>query len=114
MLSRHWNEIHWNDRLFARVDARHMPPTGPALRRTGRACWSATRTDSARAAQDSERAAKQRLKEIGERLASLGTAFGQNVLADEQSYVLPLARAISRVCRIRARPPRAAPPRSAA
>ena len=39
----------------------------------------------------SDAAAKQRLKEIGERLASLGTAFGQNVLADEQSYVLPLA-----------------------
>ena len=36
-------------------------------------------------------AAKQRLKEIAERLASLGTTFGQNVLADEQSYVMPLA-----------------------
>ena len=35
--------------------------------------------------------AKQRLKEIAERLASLGTRFGQNVLADEQSYVMPLA-----------------------
>ena len=35
-------------------------------------------------------AAKERLKEIGDRLASLGTSFGQNVLADEQSYMLPL------------------------
>ena len=34
--------------------------------------------------------AKERLKEIGDRLASLGTTFGQNVLADEQSYVMPL------------------------
>jgi peptidyl-dipeptidase Dcp len=33
---------------------------------------------------------KQRVAEIGERLASLGTAFSQNVLADEQSYALVL------------------------
>src|SRR5205085_4062422 len=34
--------------------------------------------------------AKRRLKEIAEPLASLGTTFGQNVLADEQSYTLAL------------------------
>jgi peptidyl-dipeptidase Dcp len=34
--------------------------------------------------------AKARVAEIGERLASLGTAFSQNVLADEQSYALVL------------------------
>jgi peptidyl-dipeptidase Dcp len=39
--------------------------------------------------QDDERA---RLKQILERLASLSTAFGQNVLADERSWELPLAR----------------------
>ena len=44
-----------------------------------------------RAGAGLDAAAKERLKEIGERLASLGTTFGQNVLADEQSYVLPLA-----------------------
>ena len=43
-----------------------------------------------RAGAGLDAAAKQRLKEIGDRLASLGTAFGQNVLADEQSYVMPL------------------------
>ena len=35
-------------------------------------------------------AAKTRLAEIIERLAALGTAFSQNLLADEQSYVLAL------------------------
>ena len=45
---------------------------------------------SAAPAPGSTPAAKQRLKEIAERLASLGTTFGQNVLADEQSYVMPL------------------------
>ena len=45
-----------------------------------------------RAGAGLDAAAKQRLKEIAERLASLGTTFGQNVLADEQSYVMPLGR----------------------
>src|SRR5262249_59902620 len=35
-------------------------------------------------------AAKSRVAEIGERLATLGTAFSQNVLADEQAYALVL------------------------
>ena len=35
-------------------------------------------------------AAKERLAEIIERLAALGTAFSQNVLADEQDFALPL------------------------
>ena len=43
-----------------------------------------------RAGAGLDAAAKERLKEIGDRLASLGTSFGQNVLADELSYVLPL------------------------
>src|SRR5437588_562767 len=34
--------------------------------------------------------AKKRLAEIGERLATLGTAFSQNVLADERGYALVL------------------------
>ena len=35
-------------------------------------------------------AERTRLKEIVQRLASLGTAFGQNVLADEKAWALPL------------------------
>ncbi len=37
-------------------------------------------------------AARARLAEIGERLAALGTTFSQNVLADEQAYLLVLER----------------------
>ena len=36
-------------------------------------------------------ATKARLAEINERLATLGTKFGQNVLADEKDYMLVLA-----------------------
>ena len=35
---------------------------------------------------------KARLAAIGERLASLGAAFGQNVLADEKAFALVLER----------------------
>jgi peptidyl-dipeptidase Dcp len=43
-----------------------------------------------RAGAGLEAADKKRVAAIGERLASLGTAFSQNVLADEQSYALVL------------------------
>ena len=36
---------------------------------------------------------RQRLTEVMQRLASLGTAFGQNVLADEKGWSMPLAPA---------------------
>ena len=90
MLARHWNEIHLNDKLFAparrRSQARREPrPDGRAGARAG-----ALPRDVPPRRRRARAGAKQRLKEIGERLASLGTAFGQNVLADEQSYVMPL------------------------
>ena len=40
-----------------------------------------------------EKPAQDRLADINERLASLGTQFGQNVLADEKSYALVLEEA---------------------
>ena len=43
-----------------------------------------------RAGAHLEPAAKARLAAIGERLATLGTAFSQNVLADERDYMLVL------------------------
>jgi peptidyl-dipeptidase Dcp len=43
-----------------------------------------------RAGAGLDAAGKARIAEIGERLASLGTAFSQNVLADERSYALVL------------------------
>jgi peptidyl-dipeptidase Dcp len=43
-----------------------------------------------RAGAGLDAAGKARVAEIGERLASLGTAFSQNVLADERSYALVL------------------------
>ena len=89
-LSRHWNEIHLNDRLFARVDAVHQRAASLGLTPEQARVLERYHAMFRRAGAGLDAAAKQRLKEIGERLASLGTAFGQNVLADEQSYVMPL------------------------
>jgi peptidyl-dipeptidase Dcp len=88
LLARHWNEIHLNEKLFARLDAVHRRPDGLTAEQARVLERYHALFRRAGAALDA--AAKQRLKEIAERLASLGTTFGQNVLADEQTYVMPL------------------------
>ena len=90
-LARHWNDIHLNDKLFARLDAVHTRAAGLGLSGEQARVLERYHAMFRRAGAGLGAAAKQRLKEIGQRLASLGTAFGQNVLADEQSYVMPLA-----------------------
>jgi peptidyl-dipeptidase Dcp len=88
-LSRHWNDIYLNDQLFARLDAifsQKSASFSPEQARVLERYHSLFR----RAGAGLDAAKKARLKEIGDRLASLGTTFGQNVLADEQSYVMPL------------------------
>src|SRR5437868_2230642 len=89
-LARHWNEIHLNEALFARLDALHRRVASLGL--TGEQARVLERTHALfrRAGAGLDAAAKERLKQIGDRLAALGTTFSQNVLADEQSYVLPL------------------------
>src|SRR4051794_10709375 len=90
-LARHWNEIHLNEGLFARLDALHQ--SWDSLGLTGEQARVLERYHALfrRAGAGLDPAAKKRLKAIGDRLATLGTTFGQNVLADEQSYVLPLS-----------------------
>jgi peptidyl-dipeptidase Dcp len=88
LLARHWNAIYLDPALFARVDAakargemldaeqaRVLENWHRAFRRQGAGLGEAERA---------------RLAAIAERLATLGTNFGQNVLADEQEFVLPL------------------------
>jgi peptidyl-dipeptidase Dcp len=88
-LSRHWNDIYLNDQLFGRLDAvfaRENSDFSPEQARVLERYHSLFR----RAGAGLDSTKKARLKEIGDRLATLGTTFGQNVLADEQSYVMPL------------------------
>jgi peptidyl-dipeptidase Dcp len=87
-LAKHWNDIRLNDALFARLDALH----GKAKGLTGEQARVLERYHAMfrRAGAGLDAGRNTRLKEIAQRLATLGTGFGQNVLADEQSYVLPL------------------------
>ena len=88
--AQHWNKILLDEGLFRRVDALY--------RRSGELQFTPEQArvleryhamfKRAGAALDDP--AKARLAEINERLATLGTAFSQNVLADEQNYVLEL------------------------
>ncbi|MEJ0078650.1 MAG: M3 family metallopeptidase [Alphaproteobacteria bacterium] len=90
-LARHWNEIHLNEALFGRIDSLHRRAADLGLTPEQARVLERYHALFRRAGAGLPAAAKERLKEIGDRLASLGTAFGQNVLADEQSYVLPLS-----------------------
>jgi peptidyl-dipeptidase Dcp len=90
LLARHNNEIYLNEALFRRIDGLHRRRESLGL--TAEQCRVLERyhTHFVRAGAGLDPDKKRRLAEIGERLASLGTAFGQNVLADEKAFALVL------------------------
>ena len=64
--------------------------TTSASRPSRRGCWSGCIRPSCAPARGSAGSERERLAAIDERLATLGTRFGQNVLADERAWVLVL------------------------
>ncbi len=89
-LAAHWDAIHMNERLYARLAALDARRASLALSAEQERVLTRYLVTFRRAGAPLDATARARLAEIGERLASLGTAFTQNVLADEQSYVLML------------------------
>ena len=87
-LTAHWDAIHMNQGLFARVAAVKADAAG--LDAEQARVIERYFVTFRRAGAGLDEAARRRLAEIGERLAALGTRFSQRVLADEQGYVLPL------------------------
>ncbi len=90
ILARHHAAIFLNEALFRRVDAlkaqgAELDLTTEQARVLERLHLSFVRSGAALSPEK-----KQRLAEISERTAVLGTAFGQNVLADESAYALTL------------------------
>ena len=78
-------------RCSRRVDALHAEQDKSQPRSPNRrACSSAITSPSSAMARGLPESSKARLAEIDERLATLGTQFGQNVLADEKAYLLSL------------------------
>jgi peptidyl-dipeptidase Dcp len=90
VLARHWNEIYLNADLFTRIDALFGRKDSLAIEAEQRRVLERYHLDFVRAGAKLTGDSRAKLAEITERLASLATVFSQNVLADEQEYVLPL------------------------
>ncbi len=89
-IARHWNKIHTDAALFARIDALAKQADMLGLTAEQKRVLERYHITFRRAGADLDGPAKKRLSEIIERLAALGTAFSQNVLADEQAFALSL------------------------
>ncbi|HXX50057.1 MAG TPA: M3 family metallopeptidase, partial [Xanthobacteraceae bacterium] len=89
-IARHWNKIHTDAGLFRRIDELRREADRLELDAEQRRVVERYHIDFRRAGAALDETARKRLTEIIERLAALGTAFSQNVLADEQAFALPL------------------------
>jgi len=90
ILAKHRSSVFMNAKLFARVDALKTNQASLGLTKEQARVLERLHLAFVRQGAALTREKKQRLAEITERLATLGTQFGQNVLADERAYVLPL------------------------
>jgi peptidyl-dipeptidase Dcp len=90
LLARHSNALYLNRKLYARIA--ELYGRGDALNLNAEQARVLERyhTRFVRAGAALAKPEQDRLAAINERLASLGTQFGQNVLADEKSYALIL------------------------
>jgi peptidyl-dipeptidase Dcp len=86
----HWHKFHTNAELFRRIDTLMRQSETLDLTAEQKRVLERYHTSFRRAGAALDGEAKKRLSEIVERLAELGTAFSQNVLADEQSFALSL------------------------
>ncbi|HEY0442131.1 MAG TPA: M3 family metallopeptidase, partial [Xanthobacteraceae bacterium] len=90
LISRHYSAVYQHEGLFRRIaalfDQRNALPLDDEQRRLiERYHLAFVRSGAALAP-----AQRERLAQINERLATLGTTFGQNVLADEKAFALVL------------------------
>jgi peptidyl-dipeptidase Dcp len=89
-LAAHWSRISQNADLFKRVDDLWRRRDTLALTGEQKRVLERYHINYRRAGAGLDPAGKKRLAEIVERLAALGTQFSQNVLADEQNWMLVL------------------------
>ena len=92
-LAAHFSDISGNKALFARVDAVWQQRDALDLTAEQARVLMLTHRGFVRAGAALEGAAEDRMKEIKARLAVLGTAFTQNLLADEREWFMELAEA---------------------
>jgi peptidyl-dipeptidase Dcp len=89
-IAAHRSRIHLHDGLYARIEALWERRADLVLSPEEARVLERYAVTFRRAGAGLPAAARQRIAAIGERLATLGTAFSQNVLADEQAYALVL------------------------
>ena len=90
LLARHGNALYLNRALYARIADLWRRRDALGLDAEQARVLERYHTRFVRAGGALEQPAQDRLAAINERLASLGTQFGQNVLADEKAYALIL------------------------
>ena len=93
LVARHWNSIFLDAKLFARIDTLHQQRDTLGLDPEALRVLERYHLDFVRAGAKLTDAERDRFGAIVERLATLGTQFGQNVLADEQETVFALTEA---------------------
>jgi peptidyl-dipeptidase Dcp len=92
-LSAHWSAISMHPALFARLDALFQKRATLGLEAEQLRVLERYHLDFVRAGARAKGEARDRLAAIGQRLAVLGTQFEQNVLGDEEDWVLTLTDA---------------------
>jgi peptidyl-dipeptidase Dcp len=90
LLARHSNALYLNRVLYARIAELYKKRDTLGLNVEQARVLDRYHTRFVRAGAGVEKQAQDRLAAINERLASLGTQFGQNVLADEKSFAMVL------------------------
>ncbi len=92
-MSRHFSAISMNERLFARIDDLYQRRESLGLDAETLRVLEKTWKGFVRSGAKLDADGKKRLAKISEDLSSLGTNFGQNVLADERDWALFLDEA---------------------
>jgi peptidyl-dipeptidase Dcp len=90
ILSRHRSETYFNEALFSRVEALKADEQKLGLNEEQARVLERYHLNFTRTGVGLPAGSTARLAEIAERLASLGAQFGQNVLADEKSFLMLL------------------------
>lgn len=92
-MARHFSAISMNEKLFSRIDALYQRRASLGLDAETLRVLEKTWKGFVRSGAKLDAKGKKRLAAINEELSSLGTKFGQNVLADESEWVLFLDEA---------------------
>ena len=90
LLARHSNALYLNAKLYARIADLYARRATLGLAAEQARVLDRYHTRFARAGAALDKRSQDRLAAINEKLASLGTQFGQNVLADEKAFALIL------------------------